>query len=136
MRVVVPYTRRQQMQPWQRGRYGDYAIEYVALTQRDTYRQLLQRLWVERTDVIIIEPDLVPWPGAIEDLCACPQLWCSYTLSHAARPSPHLFGATKLTADLMARTADVWDTAISCTVQFDCGWLLVQHTPLHLHGEA
>ncbi len=42
------------------------------------YDLLLRRLWKEGSPFVIVEHDIVPWPGAIDELWACPEPWCGF----------------------------------------------------------
>lgn len=42
------------------------------------YGELLVELWQSGESFILLEHDVVPWPGAITQLAECPELWCSY----------------------------------------------------------
>lgn len=89
----------------------DLDVTYVRLTDDDGYRRLLQRLWQIGETVILIEQDIVPWPGAAEELYSCMGLWCAcaYKL-FGGYGIFHGFGLTKLSAELMRQLPSVWDT--------------------------
>lgn len=111
MRVVVPYTRLHPVTKAVLNSYG-LPVEYMPLPEPDSYRQLLADLWRRREPVVIVEHDVVPWPGAIEELAACPCAWGSNTyLLHGGYGVHHGFGCTKLTPALMEATPYVWDTS-------------------------
>jgi hypothetical protein len=76
----------------------------------DAYRRLLQRLWQARTTVVIVEHDVVPWYGAIEELHHCMGLWCScsYRLQ-GGYGVHHSLGCTKLSGRLMQLLPTLWD---------------------------
>jgi hypothetical protein len=108
MRVVVPYTR---LHPVTEQVLTSYAIpvEWVGLVGDDDYRLLMQRLWREQERVIIVEHDIVPWPGALEELWACPCAWGAYSYKiHGGIGIYHGLGCTKLTPQLMAAVPEIW----------------------------
>lgn len=44
----------------------------------DHYAQLFRHLWDKGEEFAIVEHDVIPWPGALEDLARCPESWCAY----------------------------------------------------------
>lgn len=91
MEVVVPYATDVRT-----GLQGPYPETKAALEaqgfepwyvntggQPTDYYDLLKRLWHKGETFCIVEQDIVPWPGALGALEACPQGWCgfSYQLS-------------------------------------------------------
>ena len=74
----MPFTKLHPVTKQVLDNYG-LNVEYVHLEGDDGYRQLLKRLWDERKDVVIVEQDIIPWPGAIEELVACPCTWGTYS---------------------------------------------------------
>jgi hypothetical protein len=107
--VVVPFSN---LHPVTKAVLDSYKLPvcYVPLEDDDAYRRLLQRLWHEGQSVILIEQDIVCWPGALEELAGCSCVWGSYTYRmHGGLGIHHMFGATKITSHLMEATAGVWD---------------------------
>ncbi len=74
MKIVVPFTN---LHPVTKAVLESYKlkINYYELDDRDNYRRLLKTLWEENETVILIEHDIVPWHGAIEELYNCPCHW-------------------------------------------------------------
>jgi hypothetical protein len=107
MNVVVPYTN---LHPTTEFVLRQYPVEYVDVSEPDAYLGLLRRLWVEGATVIVVEHDVVPWPGALEEVWNCPCAWGSYSYHmHGGIGIYHGFGCTKLTAELMKQTPRVWE---------------------------
>lgn len=110
-RVVVPYTT---LHPVTKSVLDSFELRDVAYmdvsADTDAYRRLLRDLWNEQTTVVMVEHDIVPWPGAIEELAGCMGLWCScaYRLG-GGYGVYHGFGCTKISADLMRLVPHVWD---------------------------
>lgn len=108
MRVVVPFARLHVTE--QVLRSYRVPVEFVRLDDDDAYRRLLHELWAARETVVIVEQDIVPWPGALEELYGCMGLWCA-----CAHPLfgglgiYHGLGCTKISGQLMARLPDLWD---------------------------
>lgn len=85
-------------------------VSYRELKRDDDYRMLLRELWAEREDVVIVEHDVVPWPGSIEELWQCPCAWGTYSYRmHGGIGIAHGFGCAKLTTRLMDAVPDVWE---------------------------
>lgn len=110
MKIIVPYYRQVHPVTWAVLRTYDFCPLLVEMHDDDDYRQLLHRLWREREPVIIVEHDIVPWPGAVEELWACPCKWGTYSYRiNGGIGIAHALGCAKLTADLMDVVPSVWD---------------------------
>lgn len=46
------------------------------------YADLTRKWWLEGEPFIVVEHDVVPWPGAIEALIECPEPWCAHSHHH------------------------------------------------------
>jgi hypothetical protein len=87
-----------------------YRPELVDVSADDGYLNLMRRLWKERKPVIIVEHDIVPWPGALEELWHCPCVWGAFSYHlHGGIGVFHGFGCTKITPELMNAVPTVWD---------------------------
>lgn len=111
-RVYVPYPEQVPLNPWVERVLASYNLNlvFVRLGNDDAYRQLLHTIWAEQHTVVIIEHDIVPWYGAIEELHGCLGLWCSCSYRYQGGYGLyHGLGCTKLSAELMRLTPHVWD---------------------------
>lgn len=109
MKVVVPYT---DLHPLVKTVLDSYQLPttYVALPTDDSYRQLLKRLWDEGETVCLVEHDIVPWYGCLEELDGCMGQWCTCAYRYGGGYGLyHLLGCTKLSATLMRRLPGLWD---------------------------
>jgi hypothetical protein len=107
--VVVPYLN---LHPVTREVLDGYELdlEYVQVDDSYGYHALMRRLWAKGETVVIVEQDVCPWPGAIEELWQCPAAWCSYSYRmHGGIGIAHALGCTKLSDRLMRAIPDVWD---------------------------
>jgi hypothetical protein len=53
--------------------------------ERDfSYDLLLRGLWKEQKPFILVEHDIIPWPGALKELWMCSEPWCGFPY--------HIFG--------------------------------------------
>lgn len=73
------------------------------------YVKHLRSRWEERCPFINIEHDVVPWPGALESLEMCPQMWCAYGYDVGAQDfNPAPLGLVKFSAEFQAALPDLW----------------------------
>lgn len=109
MKVVVPYTELHPDLP-RVLRQDHIDARYVRMEDDLHYWRLLRELWWEGQSFIVVEHDILPWPGALQGLWECPEPWCAYPyyLSHDPRPTPAL-GCAKFGAALMADAPGMWD---------------------------
>jgi hypothetical protein len=109
VRVIVPFAG--ELNPVVRDVLEDQAIvDFRRLTSDFDYHNLLRSIWIIREPVILIEHDVLPWPGALAELAQCSCAWGanSYKL-HGGIGIYHGFGCTKLTPELMAAVPDIWE---------------------------
>lgn len=103
-RIICPYTK---IQPATRDALKNYSVHYMEMDNGIDYWRLLKQLWETGKEVIIVEHDVIPWPGALEALVECEEEWCGYgyptSINYVA------LGCCKLGAGLMKKTAGLWD---------------------------
>jgi hypothetical protein len=105
-RVVVPYT---EIHPLVKKVLDKEKPEYIAMTDVESYWRLLCDIWAGQDDVVMIEHDIIPWPGAIDELWRCPSAWCTYTYEmREGFGIHHAFGCVKLGTKLFEELPDVW----------------------------
>lgn len=109
MRVIVPYVQLHELvRPVLRSQ--GYSPEYRPLSDDDGYRRLLRRVWQAGESVVIVEQDILPWPGAIDELIGCPGGWCTYSYrKHGGIGIAHMLGCAKLSSSLMDALPGLWD---------------------------
>lgn len=73
---------------------GIKATEHELRGDQD-YGRLFYRLWQAGEPFVLIEWDVVPWPGAVEKLLACPKPWCVHEYHLQPYHLAHSFGAAK-----------------------------------------
>jgi hypothetical protein len=66
----------------------------VKLERDLSYDQLFRELWDKAEPFILVEHDIVPWPGAVQELWACPEPWCGFPYSVFGQLKSYL-GCTK-----------------------------------------
>lgn len=109
MRVIVPFAG--ELNPVVRDVLEDQVVvDFIRLRTDFDYHLLLQGLWMIGNPVIIVEHDVLPWPGALTELEQCSCAWGanSYKL-HGGIGIYHGFGCTKLTPKLMEAIPDIWE---------------------------
>lgn len=108
----------------------------VKLERDFSYDQLFRGLWEKGEPFILVEHDIVPWPGAVQQLWDCPEPWCGFPYSvfgelrsylGCTKFDPRRLGACPLPEELVSW--QVMDKQIERT-------LLSQKFAGHLHGPA
>lgn len=111
-------------------------VRYELLVDALDYSRLLRQMWREGETFVIVEQDILPWPGAIEELFYCPGQWCSCSYPYGGAPGIyHMLGCTKISSQLMLNTPHLWDTPVhwsQCDVHLRDGALSMGQEP-HPH---
>jgi hypothetical protein len=63
-----------------------------------TYAQTVKAWWEQGDPFIVVEHDVIPWPGALGQLASCPHPWCAYAYG---------VGGDDITADTFVRYGSV-----------------------------
>lgn len=117
MKLVVPYApgRLNEYVPAVLSSYG-HSPQFVELHGDHGYSDLLKTLWAEGETFVLVEQDVLPWPGAVEELHNCVGLWCSCSYIHnGAHGLYHMLGCTKVSARLIGMLPHVWDKPVHWT---------------------
>lgn len=114
--VVVPYI-HDMLHPDTSTAVGDSAIFVQLGPTNDGYYWLLDTLWEEDETFVVVEHDVVPHAGALEELLACPSDWCAFPYDCGGLEMTGL-GCTKFSAALTGRQPDV----LSRIVPDQRGW--------------
>jgi hypothetical protein len=77
------------------------------------YFDLLSALWAAGADFLIIEHDMVPTQGLVDEMMTCPQPWCvnGYVSNEYGTLSRAAFGFTRFRAPIMAGEPDAFEVA-------------------------
>ena len=51
---------------------------YVEMTNDHSYPVMLDELWEIGKPFVIVEHDILPWPGAIQEMWTCTEPWCGF----------------------------------------------------------
>lgn len=80
-------------------------LEHVLPNEND-YSALWCDLWTAGRTFVLVEWDIVPWPGAVTALLDCPEKWCSYQYPLHKGNLAHSFGINKV--DPVGPAPDEW----------------------------
>ena len=50
----------------------------VKMERSFSYDLLFRKLWADGKPFIIVEHDIIPWPGALVEMWKCPEPWCGF----------------------------------------------------------
>jgi hypothetical protein len=107
MLVVVPATKRRCVASLALNMEG---MEHtVVLMENDyAYSDTLVHLWKSKQDFVILEHDVVPWPGGIQALFDCKEPWCGYHYPFAPKTIRGALGCAKFSGELTTAHSDLW----------------------------
>lgn len=76
--ILVPYTVKDAKQQKHLELEG-YIPTYVYVGNHPhSYYEVLQAQWAIGRDFILLEHDVFPWPGALEQMSECNEVWCGH----------------------------------------------------------
>lgn len=81
----------------------------------NAYYRHMKRVWEVGEDFINMEHDIVPWPGAIDELLDCQRPWCFFgfqdRLPDLVRDADTaMFGLVRFRASIMRELPSIWKT--------------------------
>ena len=79
MTIVVPFTNLKEATQLALRQDGLQPL-FEHMRHEEDYYHLLARMWEKGETFLVVEHDIVAWPGAAQTLENCPGLWC--TLPH------------------------------------------------------
>jgi hypothetical protein len=104
--IVCPYT---QLRPETKEALANWDVAFVDVSGRDSdYHWLLEGFWHRQQGVLIVEHDIVPYPGAIASLQACAEDYCGVPYL-VGRNFVVDLGLTRFSAAIMAAYPDAVD---------------------------
>ena len=107
------------------------------------YADEMEKRWGGAEDLIIVEQDKEPFPGQLQALLGCPELWCGYTFW--INPVPHTnlalggFGVTRFSAEcqrLFPVSAFRGETQVNIDRRFYDYLISNYGKGVHLHGHV
>lgn len=81
------------------------------LTTPTGYGEVLAGVWGRGQGFVLVEHDVVPWPGACAEMADCPELWCAFRYPMGGRDVFSL-GCMRFSDRLVAdhpELADGWE---------------------------
>jgi hypothetical protein len=69
------------------------------------YGRALTDHW--RDELIVVEHDVVPWPGAMQAISGCAHDWCVYGYPFAPRKIGHALGCRRVSARVIEQRPDL-----------------------------
>lgn len=146
-RVIVPYVG--EPLEIQRDVLASMFIEpeYIDVSGSDwNYWELLKDLWSAGEKFMIIEQDILPWPGSVHLAWKCEEPWCVYPYLIGGKYSPVGHGCVKYDAEVMEKAPDAivtvsrrhWSTLDSHTIHAirKAGFRPHVHQPPVIHLNA
>lgn len=76
-------------------------FELVLMKTKFSYSHLIYDLFSKGEGFILLEHDVVPWPGAIKELRNCKEDWCTHKYPFAANAHRWALGCIKLSDDVV-----------------------------------
>jgi hypothetical protein len=105
--VKVPYLRgrlREQTARWA----WEYGADLVELDSSDeAYWRALCQWWIEPGDLVVVEQDIVPAEGVVDEMLGCEQPWCSSAYDIGGIEWGWGLGCAKFSYGLRARYMDL-----------------------------
>lgn len=83
-------------------------LEPIDHADRYAYGRLLTRVGAESLDLVVVEQDVVPPPGAIAKLLACPRDWCGHRIDCGNGPADATLGLVKFGRRLIRSHPDLF----------------------------
>ena len=110
MILSIPFSTRGQMWPLSAAQLAlrQDGVEFRAehMTDDEGYFRMMERLWKTGETFAVVEHDVVVWPGAIQQLEDCSELWCTFPYYCSVGWIKDGLGCTKFSAELIRRYPD------------------------------
>lgn len=134
MNVVVPYVKNPMLDVVRLNlEIQGTEAEYREMTTETSYAELFIELWARQVPFILVEHDVLPWPGAIEQLANCSLGWCGFNTSlQCTKFVPFMLGECPVTPDTHWQQVDKVFWTLEDRFKFH------EHSPqvVHLHQEG
>lgn len=112
-RVVVPFALGGKAQPWPLSavrlalEQDGWQPEFRHMVHGESYFDLLSELWQAGQRFIVVEHDIVVWPGALSELEACTEGWCTLPYYCSVGWIEDGLGCTKFSARFIGENPDL-----------------------------
>lgn len=82
----------------------------------NSYTDFFRQRWNEEKKFILVEQDVVVWPGAIQAIWDCPREWCAYDFHLPNHQTRNLeeekngvpIGCVKISPEMISKTPNMW----------------------------
>lgn len=101
--------------------WPDYAVHLDEPHPLRTYADFFRSVWAGLGDLVVVEGDSIPPPGAIRQLLDCPRDWCTHESWVGDRYLDNTLGLVKFSQLLQLQEPGLADKALSAP------WLPGQH---------
>jgi hypothetical protein len=108
MKIIVPFaTKAPMIQAVQIAlRQDGHEPLYVHCKHEEDYFNLVAEHWEAKEDFCVIEHDIVIWPGALQELEDCEELWCVRPYYCSVGWIIDGLGCTKFSSEMMTKYSD------------------------------
>lgn len=110
MKIFIPYTKFLSIQA-QHLYMDDCEPEYIDVSgDPHLYFEVMKEIWSLKEDFILLEHDIIPWPGALKTFEECLEHWCAFKYYYP--PSGHLVianGCVRFRKEIMELIPDLFD---------------------------
>lgn len=106
--IVVPHVApmlRPETAIWAR-HYGATLVE-LPKDDHEAYWRLLAHHWRQPGDLVVVEQDIVPAPGVVDEMLTCNSLWCASPYWVTGRWLSDGLGCTRFSAGLKSAVPDL-----------------------------
>lgn len=113
--VVIPHTLaglRDQTVDAVAGWGGSYSLQHLDDADPTAYAAALIDWWRDGVDLVVVEHDIVPAPGMIAGLLACPEVWCTHPYHVGEGRTTTGLGLCRIRAEVMAARPVAADVAM------------------------
>lgn len=83
--------------------------EIVALQGDYDYGEAVAGMWAQGDEIVVLEHDVVPWPGAMNAISGCEHPWCVYEYPFAPNALGHAIGCLRVSEELVRSDLDLPD---------------------------
>jgi hypothetical protein len=108
MKVFITFTPSRLTDATIKSLFG-YDTYYINMREENSYLEYFKERWKEGKSFINVEHDVIPWPGALDEIEHCQEPWCGYGYLkfEKAGSNPYL-GCVKISVEMIKMIPDVW----------------------------
>ena len=111
MTIYIPYILgmlREETEAWARERDDTVVLYLLDQSDPTDYWYMLSDVWTNDNDIVIVEQDMVPAKGVVDEMLACDNPWCTspYKVGRTSVAIASL-GCTKFSLELRRSNPDL-----------------------------